>query len=908
MPFGVGGESIGTAYVRVIMQGDDSDLKHLAKEREPQLKKIGTDQGDTLGKSFRHAYDKEIDRDGGLLSDKDIDHIFARRRGRMEAVAQKMSNIFTSRFEKNLRADLRNFGPKVADEVLLGFKKRAAASGDVFGSVQHDLRNLEVHAANAAREVGHLDDRFGHIRANAHKFADAVGGVLGRGSRNNFLNFFGSLARNGVRFFTELGITGLKVFQGLTVVGTDMFHAFTEGFDTAKAAGAGFFGSLTTGLTEGVKNGGAAFRAAFENLPGLIAAVVTGLTVMTVVVGPLVTAIVGLAASVISLAGSLTFALAAGFAPLVGILTPLALGLGFAATTFGTMTKEAHVAFIEGLQPLHNILVDMAKLSQKEILRPFGDQMKELATNLKSAGTAGLFTTVGKSFSDFIGQVTKATGSGVFKQFTKDLDNFIPLLSERLGTATISAGAGLAGVFRAALPATIQFLDGLTKITNQFAVFANSARGQNAMKQFFDEAIVSAKVVGGLLKQTGGLIKDLFVEGGKDAGDSLFKSLGDNIKRLRDFIQKNPGKVRKFFADAADVASLLGSAIVAIVVALGKLNTEGNKLLLEAILLAVVKTAFVLADVIGLAGDAIFALVHPIRFIAGEFAKLYRFVAKGFDLIGLHSAADSIRATAKTVQDFRDGPKVKIGVDDKDIKFTAEELKALGLEVKKPKKVKVDSKEVTKAKDVLEDLARQLGLTKQEAEEVRVKVEKQQLADAKKLLTDFRTVLGLGLPDLKPKVDPKPIKDATKNLTDFQKLLLGIPDEITVDLKVNTDAVRAALRAFAIFNPFLRSGGVPLFASGGVPNFGSGGFGGNVNSSRLIRAGEAGFPEAVVPLNRPLAQVDPSVRMLSAIAQGKIAVGGDTTKTVNIGSINSNSTDATTVAQEALNLIFGRLI
>lgn len=44
--------------------------------------------------------------------------------------------------------------------------------------------------------------------------------------------------------------------------------------------------------------------------------------------------------------------------------------------------------------------------------------------------------------------------------------------------------------------------------------------------------------------------------------------------------------------------------------------------------------------------------------------------------------------------------------------------------------------------------------------------------------------------------------------------------------------------------------------------------------ARII--GEAG-PEAVVPLNRPLHQVDPSVRALSAIAQGKAGVGGGTT-------------------------------
>lgn len=45
--------------------------------------------------------------------------------------------------------------------------------------------------------------------------------------------------------------------------------------------------------------------------------------------------------------------------------------------------------------------------------------------------------------------------------------------------------------------------------------------------------------------------------------------------------------------------------------------------------------------------------------------------------------------------------------------------------------------------------------------------------------------------------------------------------------------------------------------------------GGTLYGPKLIYAGEAG-PEAIVPLNRPLADVDPSVRWLSAIAQNKI--------------------------------------
>ena len=61
--------------------------------------------------------------------------------------------------------------------------------------------------------------------------------------------------------------------------------------------------------------------------------------------------------------------------------------------------------------------------------------------------------------------------------------------------------------------------------------------------------------------------------------------------------------------------------------------------------------------------------------------------------------------------------------------------------------------------------------------------------------------------------------------------------------------------------------------------------GGTVTGPTRALIGEAG-PEAVVPLNRPLAQVDPSVRALSAIAQGKMpalaggGIAGAQSKTV----------------------------
>jgi hypothetical protein len=65
----------------------------------------------------------------------------------------------------------------------------------------------------------------------------------------------------------------------------------------------------------------------------------------------------------------------------------------------------------------------------------------------------------------------------------------------------------------------------------------------------------------------------------------------------------------------------------------------------------------------------------------------------------------------------------------------------------------------------------------------------------------------------------------------------------------------------SIPNPFSGIDLTPWNASGNI-----------YSGATVIGVGEAG-PEAVVPLNRPLEQVNPKVRMLSAIAQGKAQIG-----------------------------------
>lgn len=136
----------------------------------------------------------------------------------------------------------------------------------------------------------------------------------------------------------------------------------------------------------------------------------------------------------------------------------------------------------------------------------------------------------------------------------------------------------------------------------------------------------------------------------------------------------------------------------------------------------------------------------------------------------------------------------------------------------------------------------------------------------------------------------------TKNALDD----LPTKKTITISVKVTGSGAK-----------YIKTGGIIGMARGGLTmpqNMAAGGF---ANFRQFIRpdviAGESGR-EAVVPLSRPLSQVDPSVRMLSAIAQGKLIGGsGQGVRTIDQSgwTIISHSKDPETVAIETANYIAG---
>jgi len=151
----------------------------------------------------------------------------------------------------------------------------------------------------------------------------------------------------------------------------------------------------------------------------------------------------------------------------------------------------------------------------------------------------------------------------------------------------------------------------------------------------------------------------------------------------------------------------------------------------------------------------------------------------------------------------------------------------------------------------------------------------------------------------------------------FYDMASAVGDAISGMIGWIQDAIGWFQSLFGAANAAASAGSSAQGAAGRGGGGGSGGgfaSGGLLNGPRRILAGEAG-PEAIVPLRRPLSQVDPSVRWLSALAQGKTpamgsggVVGGG--KAVNIESgaiVVQDSGDPARTAVEVLDRIAERV-
>lgn len=571
--------------------------------------------------------------------------------------------------------------------------------GDVYLDVHANIKALPGEVRRGAKKIGPEGERAGKqygagfnrgFSRSITGVSDRLDATFSRRGRSRILNFF-RFAAGGA---AKLLLLPFRIIGKLIDAAVDLGKAFVSSFREANASGQAFFRSMLAGFTALGTMGAAAVTNFLLNANpvGLIVALVAvgvALSSILVIGGPLATVLVGLTAAVTALAASLSFALVGAVGALVAIMGPAIAGLGVLGLAFIGMSDKAKKAAKEAFKPLRNELKQLQTAARGPLLKALPGIVKNLEGPFKRLRP--LIRGISRAIGDVGLSFAKGFKTPGFKAFRDSMEKFLPFAIRRLGDIARQTLGGLGGIFRGMVPFMKTVLTGLDNLTARFSEWANSAEGQTSIQNFFKDVAASSKIVLGLLKSVGSLLKTVFAPG-RIAGDNIIQSLAANIQKFSDYLRANPTLLADFFASGIATARVLGSVFVGLMKLLG--------------LLAV--SAGVFFKAIGHAAIAMSYLAPGLGFLRDIGRGL---VDTGNQALGMR---DDIAAATAAIQNLgnTDGtPKLK----HESFKKGAERLKAEGRtvaqvmqEVKGPYTPVINPPKIEKVKTAANDIIRSI--------------------------------------------------------------------------------------------------------------------------------------------------------------------------------------------------------
>lgn len=615
----MGGESIGRAYIRILADGAgfEDDVRRQMRANEPQMRQSGEDASRAYWDGFR----KELKKEGNQQTASDrLAKDLARGAGRYDAVGElygdhlmgglrerleeRFGDIGTRVFSNlkeqldrgeidfdGIRRSLRNIRPEIAkatDDITRDQKQRFDDLGrsiEDYGNtliktrnerrrLLQDLQTLGIQLPrnvtdtdNFRRRMGELGNilqptgnRLARMRDTFVRSGETIGKFFGRGSRNDFLNFFGGFVSIAPRFIGSL-TGGVRALAGF---GQALKEAWQAG-DTFRES----LGNVVSGLGS----------LASAGLPGLVAAagsVAIAMKIVMTLLPAFGAAIVGVSGLVLALAGSLAFALVGGLIAVGGALVPFAAALGVGALAMAQLQKKAKnkdfQKFTKGLRE------DWKALQEDTSEAVFGKQL----TNLKSLSGVldslrPVIMPVAKALGGLLKSLGEATGTKEFTTLMKDLGKILGPMVTTLGQIGGNLAIGLLQVFRDASPLISQFLGWVLKLTEGLK---NAGKGSDftPLVQFLIDAGNSARIVGGLILDIVEAV-GILLKAGKGTGDSLFASMAAKAQELVKWLTSPEGQkaLKDMFAFAERLGESLGRVVGKVIEFVDALDTPTSR-------------------------------------------------------------------------------------------------------------------------------------------------------------------------------------------------------------------------------------------------------------------------------------------------------------------------------------------
>lgn len=579
------GAEVADAYIEV-----HADTGPFRRELRREATLAAQEASDSFGDEFRSSIDKDLTplgaaisnalRDAGELGGRElVDEIADQIRARSDRINTAFARSLTfgdfGDFIENFRElddAIEDFDRRIIELNKDGTLTNATfdrlnASFNAYVRTIKDDAISQALARDRAEAVALENANEALIRSldksgeSARRFNIGLGSL--KGSRNDFLNFIGTISG-----FLERNIgTGLeKMFQGIGSGVSGLGRALSDVNGPLGAVGRGLnsFGASISKLGGG-------------GLDGLIiqvAALIIGLQLLVAVIGPIAAGISGLAAAFTALAVGVGGALLGGIVALGPALAAVAAGAGAVAIGFSKLDKAQKAVF----DPLKALFDEVRSSIQERLFSGLGGQVDSLVTALAPIGP--FLTNLAGVFADWVADVVGEIGpDGPLAATFASLGNDLPGIFRTLLDLVSAVGGSLTGLFAGAAPGAERLFQGLLGVVEQFSKWVNTAAGQEAINTFMQQAVDILTTLWNIAKQVGVALGELWQNGGQEAAQTLLTTVQGLVTSFAEWLgdSANRQALIDFFNNGVRVAGAFGTIIGAVINLFRALDTQFSR-------------------------------------------------------------------------------------------------------------------------------------------------------------------------------------------------------------------------------------------------------------------------------------------------------------------------------------------
>lgn len=363
----------------------------------------------------------------------------------------------------------------------------------------------------------------------------------------------------------------------------------------------------------------ASFQALIPVIAGLVPAIMAVGNALKVVTG-----------GAVALSGALAIA-AGGF-----------VGFGAMAISAITMLKNGTLqatnetrAYQRALEGVKDTWASIIKQNQAQIFNTMTNGLNAVKVALQ--GLNPFFSGVALQMEKASASVLKwAKTSQVAKRFFKEMGTTGVAIFGDLLRAGGQFGAGIISMFTQLMPLFRWSSQWLRRIGEDFNKWVNSAKGQNAIKQFMEYTKTNLPIIGNIFKNTFAGINNLLKAFGQNS-TNIFKWLeqmtakfrewsetvgkSEGFKKFVQYVQENGPVIMKLIGDIVRVLVAFGTAMAPIASAL--LKVIGKIVEFTAALFEAHPNVARFFGILTILGGAFWALMAPIMFISSILGNVF---------------------------------------------------------------------------------------------------------------------------------------------------------------------------------------------------------------------------------------------------------------------------------------------